>query len=83
MVGLNAADGDQCVATLLQRLRDQVFQLAQLVAAKRQAAIAVFALGVDVDLAAQVRGQAFKFLDGGVAEGQAMSGKSLQIHADS
>ncbi|MCY1384790.1 hypothetical protein D9M69_730880 [compost metagenome] len=83
MVGLDAADRDQRVAALFQGLGDQVFELARLVAAEGQAAVAVFAFGVDLDLAAQVRGQAVEFFDRGVAEGQAIAGKSLQIHAGS
>lgn len=75
MVGLDAADGDERVATLFQRLRDQVFQLAQLVAAEGQAAIAVLALGVELDLAAQVGRQPVQPFDGRVAEGQAVAGK--------
>jgi hypothetical protein len=83
VVGLDAAYRDQRVATLFQGLRNQVFQLAQLVAAERQAAVAVFALCVDLDLAAQVRREAVELFDGGIAEGQAVAGKSLQIHAGS
>jgi hypothetical protein len=62
------------------RFGNQVFELARLVAAEGQAAVAVLALGVQVDLAAEVRAQALQGLNRRRAEGQGMAGKALQIH---
>jgi hypothetical protein len=83
VVRLDAADGDQRVAALRQRLRNQVLQLARLVAAEGEAAVAVLPLGVDIHLAAQLRGQARQRLDGRRPEGERMAGKALQVHAGS
>ena len=59
---------------------NQVFELARLVAAEGQAAVAVLALGVQLDLAAQVRAQALQGLDRRRAEGQRMAGEALEVH---
>ena len=53
VVGLHAADGHRRVGVGCERVRDDVFELPQLVAAERQPGIAVLALGVDLDLAAR------------------------------
>ena len=47
VVGLHAADGDERVAALGERVGDEVLQLAGLVAAVRDAGVAVLALGPD------------------------------------
>ena len=49
---------------------DDVFELAQLVAAEREARIAVLALGVELDLAAEMGGQARQLLDRRRTEGE-------------
>ena len=54
VVGLDAADRDQRVAALRQRVRQQVLELADLVAAEGEAAVAVLALRPD-GRAAEVR----------------------------
>src|SRR5258706_1178483 len=53
VVRLHAADGNEGVAALRQRLRDEVFELAGLVAAEGNTRVAVLALGPDLDLAAE------------------------------
>ena len=55
-----------------------IFQLAQLVAAERQAGIAVVALGVDLHLAAERRGHARQVLDRRGAEGQLVALELVQ-----
>jgi hypothetical protein len=45
LIRLDAADRDQRVAALRQRLGDQIFKLASLVAAECEAAVSVFSLG--------------------------------------
>src|SRR5262249_17343076 len=54
VVGLDTADRDQRVAVLLQRLRDQVFELSDLVAAERQSAVAILAFCIDLNLPAKM-----------------------------
>jgi len=54
LVGLNAADRHQRVAPRGQRFRNQVFELACLVATKSQPAIAVLALRIQLDIPAQM-----------------------------
>ena len=54
MVRLHAADRDQRVGVGGDRVGDDVFELAQLVAAEGQPRIAVLALGVELDLAAEM-----------------------------
>ena len=53
VVRLDAADADECVAALGQRVGGEVLELAHLVATKGDAAVAVLALGPDLDLATQ------------------------------
>ena len=80
LVRLDTADGHQRVATLGKRLGNQVLELAGLVAAERQAAIAVLALGVELDLAAKMRAQSLQGLDWRRPEGERMAREALQIH---
>jgi len=54
VVRLHAADRDQRVGVGGDRIGDDVFELAQLVAAIGEAGIAVLALGIDLDLAAEM-----------------------------
>ena len=63
MVRLHAADRDQRVGVRGDRVGDDIFELAQLVAAEREARIAVLALGVELDLAAEMGAQARELLD--------------------
>ena len=65
VIRLHAADRDQCVGVRGDRVGDDVFELAQLVAAEREAGVAVFALGVELDVAAEMRGEARQLLDMG------------------
>src|SRR6266853_4368908 len=80
LVRLDTTNGYQRVAALGQRLGDQVLELAGLVAAESQAAVAIFTLGVEIDLAAQMRAQALQGLDWCGAESQRMTGEALQVH---
>jgi hypothetical protein len=80
LVRLDAADRHQRVAALRQRLGNQVLQLAGLVAAEGEGAVAVLALGIQLHLAAQVRAQALQRLDRRRAEGEGMAGVALQVH---
>ena len=58
VVGLHAADRDQRIGVGGDRIGNDVFELAQLVAAEGEAGIAVLALGVELDLAAEMRASA-------------------------
>src|SRR5713101_459078 len=57
VVRLHAADRDERVATLGERVRDEVLELAHLVAAVGQPCIAILALRPDLDAAAQMLAQ--------------------------
>ena len=57
VVGLHAADRDERVAALGERLGDEVLELAHLVAAERDAGVAVLPLGPDLDPAAELGAQ--------------------------
>jgi hypothetical protein len=70
VVRLNAADRDQCVSIRRDRIRHDIFELAQLVAAHREPEIAVVALGVNLDLAAERRREARQVLDRRRPEGE-------------
>ena len=80
VVGLDAADRDQRVAALGDRLGHEIFELAHLVAAEGEAAVAVVALGEDLDLAAETGGEAGQLFDRRRAEGQLVAGKAVELH---
>jgi hypothetical protein len=80
LVGLDAANRHQGVAALLDGFGNQVFKLACLVATEGQAAVAVFALGVQLDLAAQVFAEALQGGDGRWTEGQRIALETIQVH---
>src|SRR6266403_3831757 len=80
LIRLDATDRYQRVAALGERLGDQVLELAGLVAAESQAAVAILTLGVEIDLSAQMRAQALQGLDWCGAESQRMTGEALQVH---
>ena len=61
VVRLHAADRDQRVGVRGDRIGNDIFELAQLVAAEREAGIAVLTLGVELDRIAQMRAQALEF----------------------
>ena len=69
VVRLHAADRDERVAALRERVGDEVLELARLVAAEREPGVAVVALGPDRG-AAQVLRQPLEPVDGRRAEGQ-------------
>ena len=75
VVGLDAADRHERVAALGQRVGEQVLELADLVAAEREARVAVLALGPD-RRAAEVRRQAVQPLDRRRAEQERVRGGS-------
>ena len=68
VVRLDAADRDERVAALRERIGGEVLELARLVAAVGEARVAVLALGPDLDLAAEVLGEALEAVDRGGAE---------------
>jgi len=80
LVRLDAADRHERVAALRERLGYQVFELARLVAAEREAAVAVLAFGVKLDLAAEMIGEALERLDRRRPEGQRITVEALQVH---
>jgi hypothetical protein len=63
VVRLHAADRHQRVGVRGDRIGNDVFELAQLVAPVREPRVAVLALGVELDLAAEMRGEAREFLN--------------------
>ena len=80
VVGLDAADRHQRVAPLRQRLGHQVFELPHLVAAEGEAGIHVLALGVDLDLAAEMGREPRQGLDRRRAEGELVTGELGEVH---
>jgi hypothetical protein len=78
VVGLHAADRHQRVGVGRKRVRNDVFELAQLVAAKGQPRIAVLALGMDLDLAAEMAGEPRQLLDMGGPESERIALEFLQ-----
>jgi hypothetical protein len=64
VVRLNAADRHEGVAPLRERVRDEVLELARLVAAVREAGVAVLAFRPDVYASAEVFAQALEPMDG-------------------
>src|SRR5277367_2020228 len=78
VVGLDAADRDQRVGVGGDGVRNDVLELAQLVAAVGQARVAVLAFGVELDAAAEMRGQALELLDVSRSERQRIALEFLQ-----
>ncbi len=78
MVGLYATDRDQRVGIGSDGIGDDVFELAQLVAAEGEARIAVLALGIEFDLAAEVLRQPLQLLDMGGPECERIALEFLQ-----
>jgi hypothetical protein len=79
VVGLDAADRDERVAALGERVGDEVLELARLVAAVGQPAVAVVALGPD-RRAAEMARQPVEPVDGGGAEQQRVAGERVEGH---
>jgi hypothetical protein len=63
VVRLHAADRHERVAALCERLRGEVFELAHLVAAVREAGVAILALRPDLDAAAEMLAQPLERMD--------------------
>ncbi len=83
VVGLHAANRDQRVGVGGDCVRDDVFELAQLVATIGEAGIAVLALGIDIDIAAKMLRQPLQLLDGRRAEGERVARKFVELHGSS
>src|SRR5579885_536174 len=64
VVRLHAADRDERVAALRQRVRGEVLELAYLVAAERQTGVAILALRPDVDATAEVLAEPLETVHG-------------------
>ena len=79
VVGLDTADGYQGVRALGECIRDEVFELAGLVAAVGQAGVDVLAFRPDLGTA-EVLGQPIQRVDRARTEGQRVSGKILNGH---
>ena len=79
VVGLHAADRDERVAALRERVGDEVLELAGLVAAVGQAAVAVVALGPELR-AAEVRGQPLEPVDRRRPEEQRVARERVEVH---
>src|SRR5690606_20501534 len=80
VVGLDAADGDQRVGAGGDGVRDDIFELSQLVTAKGEAGIAVLALGVKLDIATKMGGQAVELFDRRRSEGERIALEFGEIH---
>ena len=81
VVRLHAADRDERVAALRERVSDQVLQLPRLVAAVREARVAVLALRPDLDLAAEVLAQPLEPMHRRRTEEQRHASDVVQTHA--
>ena len=80
VVRLHAADRDERVAALRERVRGEVLELAHLVAAVREARVAVLALRPDVDRAAEVLAQPLEPVDGRRPEEERDAIEALDAH---
>src|ERR1700687_459232 len=78
MVRLYSPDRDQRVGVGSNRIGHNVFELAQLVAAESQPRMAILAFGVKLDLAAQMRAEAFQLLDMRGSESKGVAFEFLQ-----
>jgi hypothetical protein len=78
VVGLHTADRDQRVGVGSDCIGDDVFELAQLVAAEGKARIAILALGVEFDLAAEMLRQPLQLFDMGGSECERIAFEFLQ-----
>jgi hypothetical protein len=78
VVRLHAADRDQRVGAGGDRVGHDVLELAQLVAAESEAGIAVLAFRIELDRAAEMRGQTVEPLDRGRPKGERVAGKFLE-----
>ena len=79
VVGLDAADGDERVGALGERVGDDVLQLAGLVAAVGQPGVAVLPLGPDLG-AAEVGGQPVEPVHRAGAEQQRVAVEAVEVH---
>ena len=79
VVGLHAPDRDQRVAALRQRFGHEELELARLVAAVREAAVAVLALGPQ-RRTAEVAGQPIQPMHRRRAEQERVARERLQVH---
>jgi hypothetical protein len=78
MVRLNAPDRYERIGVGCQRIGDDVLELANLVAAERETRVAVLALRVDLDGAAEMLRQAVELVDRRRAERERVALEPLQ-----
>jgi len=80
VVGLYTADGNQGVGAGRDCVRNDIFQLAQLVAAHGEAGIAVVALGIDLDFAAACFRQTGQMFDRRRTESEGVTVEFFKVH---
>jgi len=80
VVRLDPADRDERVAARGQCVRDEVLELANLVAAEGDAGVAVLALGPDLDPSTQGRTQAWQRMHGRQPEQERDARKVVEAH---
>ena len=78
VIGLHAADRDQRIGVGGDRVGDDVFELAQLVAAIGEARIAILPLGVELDLPAEMAREPLQLFDVRRPEGQRIARELFQ-----
>ena len=78
VVRLHPSDGDQGIGVRRDGVGHDVLELADLVAAEGEARIAIVALGVELDRAAQMLGEPIQLFDRRRAEGQRIAFELLQ-----
>ncbi len=79
VVALVATDRDEGVGALGEDVGDDVLELARLVAAEGEAAVALLALGPELDLVAERCAEALERMDRRRTESQGMAGVAAQV----
>ena len=82
VVGLDAADRHQRIGARSDGIGHDVLELPELVAAEGQAGIAILALGIKLDPAAEMGAEALQLLDRGGAEGEGIAREFREVHAE-
>ena len=80
VVGLHTTNRHQRIGTRFDRIRHDIFHLTDLVTAKSQTGIAIFALGIQCNIAAKMFGQTRQRFNRRRAKGQRVFFKLVQIH---
>src|ERR1700680_4091398 len=78
VIGLDTTDRDQGVGVGGNRIRDDIFELPQLVASESQPRIAVLALGIKLNFAPEMCGKPRELFDVGRSEGERIALEFLQ-----